>query len=241
MSRPANKDSKYSFALVDVRAMYFPLGLSLALHALIFWSAHELVPSPDAPAAQQHDLRASLQKMPSAAPIEKPVFDPDSSSRIAPERQPEKPAKAQPEKPRAIDGIAKGPLEREYAEAPSTPRIEPIRSGIDLVGLRQYHLALGKKARQFRRYPEEARAAGWRGRVTMRLVVSETGYPLGISLLDSSGFPVLDRTALEMMLLSASHTEVPESLRGRTFNIDLAIDYSPDDGPFTESANRKSP
>ena len=65
----------------------------------------------------------------------------------------------------------------------------------------------------------------------MRLVISETGSPLGVSLLDSSGFPVLDRAALEMMLLSASHTEVPESLRGRMFNIDLAIDYSPDDTP----------
>ena len=134
-------------------------------------------------------------------------------------------------KPRASDEIAKSPPEREYGEVQPNLPIEPVRNSIDLAGLRQYHLALGRKAQQFRRYPEEARSAGSRGRVTMRLVVSETGSPLGISLLGSSGFPVLDRAALEMMLLSASHTEVPESLRGRSFNIDLAIDYNPDDAP----------
>lgn len=231
MSVYAQKDTKRRFSLIDARPLYFPLGLSLTLHALVFLSAHEMSPLPDASAARQHELRGSLQQTPAAVPIEKPLFKPAASTEIAPVRQPEKPVKPRPDVPSATDGMAKGPLAQEHGEARPNLPIEPNRSSVDLAGLRQYHLALGRKARQFRRYPDEARAAGWQGRVTMRLVVSEAGSPLGISLLSSSGFPVLDRAALDMMLLSASHTEVPESLRGRTFNIDLAIDYNPDDKP----------
>ncbi|WP_265942735.1 energy transducer TonB [Dechloromonas sp. A34] len=97
--------------------------------------------------------------------------------------------------------------------------------------MRQYHLALGQKAKQFRRYPPAAREAGWQGRVAMRLAVSESGAPIGISLLGSSNFPDLDQAALEIMYLAAGHTEVPESLRGRAFTIDLAVDFHPDDAP----------
>lgn len=230
MSLRTNNVGKQSFYLVDARRLILPLGASLMLHAFILWSGRELSPTPGASAARQHNLRASMQQTPAAAPTEIPL-SPASSFENAPRRAPEKPVNAPPDKPRASDEIAKSPPEREYGEVQPNLPIEPVRNSIDLAGLRQYHLALGRKAQQFRRYPEEARAAGSRGRVTMRLVVSETGSPLGISLLGSSGFPVLDRAALEMMLLSASHTEVPESLRGRSFNIDLAIDYNPDDAP----------
>ena len=70
---------------------------------------------------------------------------------------------------------------------------------------------------------------------TVRMIELETldirTTTLGISLLDSSSFAILDQAAIDMMLLAASHTEVPESLRGRAFSIDLAIDYNPDDAP----------
>ena len=203
MSLRTNNVGKQSFYLVDARRLILPLGASLMLHAFILWSGRELSPTPGASAARQHNLRASMQQTPAAAPTEIPL-SPASSFENAPRRAPEKPVNAPPDKPRASDEIAKSPPEREYGEVQPNLPIEPVRNSIDLAGLRQYHLALGRKAQQF---------------------------PLGISLLGSSGFPVLDRAALEMMLLSASHTEVPESLRGRSFNIDLAIDYNPDDAP----------
>lgn len=227
----ANNDAGRGQVLNDLRQLIFPLGISLVLHALVFWSAPDVSPSPDSSAAGQNKLQASLSHKPAAVPVQKPLFNPAQPAETTPRRQPEKPAESRPDSLPASQGVAADPLRQAPTETPPNSPIEPIRSGIDLAGLRQYHLALGQKARQFRRYPEEARAAGWRGRVTMRLVISETGSPLGVSLLDSSGFPVLDRAALEMMLLSASHTEVPESLRGRMFNIDLAIDFSPDDTP----------
>lgn len=97
-------------------------------------------------------------------------------------------------------------------------------------GLRQYHMALGRMAARFKRYPARAREAGWEGRVPLRVTVSEAGVPVGVVITGSSGFPVLDEAALEMMRLAAGHTPVPESLRGRSFAIDLAVDYSLTEG-----------
>ncbi|MBI2277888.1 MAG: TonB family protein [Dechloromonas sp.] len=210
--------------LNDLRQLLRPLTVSLVIHALIFWQAPGLLLSPESPAARRGDLRASLQQTP---PVEPPPPSPSEPAETAPARQPEErsyaPTPPAPPSEPVVDPAAPDAL-------PATP-VEPLRSGIDVAGLRQYHLALGQKAKQFRRYPPTAREAGWQGRVAMRLAISESGAPIGISLLGSSNFPVLDQAALEMMYLAAGHTEVPESLRGRAFTIDLAVDFKPDDAP----------
>ncbi|MGE5492010.1 MAG: energy transducer TonB [Actinomycetota bacterium] len=118
------------------------------------------------------------------------------------------------------------PAAASAATAPETPAAQAPRPTVDLNGLRQYNLALGRVAARFKRYPAVAREAGWEGRVALRLVISEAGMPISLTLIGSSGFPILDQAALEMMRLAASHTPVPDSLRGRAFSIDLAVDYS---------------
>ncbi|HJV93043.1 MAG TPA: TonB family protein [Azonexus sp.] len=218
--------------LNDLRRLLRPLGISVVIHALIFWQAPGLLLSPASPAARHGDLRASLQQPPAAAPVvapraEPPALRPSQPAETAPARQPEERryAPTPPAPPSAPASEQAAPDSQ-----PATP-VEPVRNGIDVAGLRQYHLALGQKARQFRRYPPAAREAGWQGRVAMRLAISESGAPIGITLLGSSNYPILDQAALEMMFLAAGHTEVPESLRGRAFTIDLAVDFKPDDTP----------
>lgn len=213
----------------DLRQLLRPLTVSLLIHALIFWQAPGLLLSPESPAARHGDLRASLQQTPPvvAPRAEPPPPSPSQPAETAPARQPEERSYAPT--PPAPPSEPAGEQAAPDAQ-PATP-VEPLRSGIDVAGLRQYHLALGQKAKQFRRYPPAAREAGWQGRVAMRLAISESGAPIGITLLGSSNFPVLDQAALEMMFLAAGHTEVPESLRGRAFTIDLAVDFKPDDTP----------
>lgn len=215
--------------LHDLSHLLRPLAISLVVHALIFWQAPGLLPAPDSSAAGHGDLRARLQQAPVAAPrAEPPPPRPSEPAETAPARQPEErryvPTPPEP----AASEPANEPAGPEHQAAPPA---EPSNTGIDVAGLRQYHLALGQKARQFRRYPPEARDAGGQRRVAMRLAISETGTPISIKLLGSSDVPVLDQAALEMMFLAASHTEVPESLRGRAFTIDLAVDFNPNDAP----------
>jgi TonB family protein len=214
----------------EARRLISPLSISLVLHALVFSQAPGVLPSPDSPASRHGNLRAKLQATPAATvPIAQPALSPTVQTEKAAMRQPEIRDYSPPVTRPAPEAVTERPTEQAPPEVRPNAPVEPMRTGVDVAGLRQYHLALGQQARQFRRYPEEAREAGLKGRITMRLSVSETGSPLGISLLGSSGFAILDRAALEMMLLSASHTEVPESLRGRSFSIDLAVDYNPED------------
>lgn len=217
----------------DGRQLLRPLAISLLIHSLVWWQAPGLLPLTAAHTARNSDLRASLQAGPAVAPPppeQRPSTPPEPPA-AAPIRQPKERsyAPAPPEPAPPSEAAAEPVKEQAGPEILPTTPIEPRRTGIDLAGLRQYHLALGQKARQFRRYPQAAREAGWQGRVAMRLAVSETGAPIGISLLRSSNFPIIDQAALEMMFLASGHTEVPESLRGRAFTIDLAVDFNPED------------
>lgn len=212
----------------DGRQLLRPLVISLVIHALIGWQAPGLLLSPESPATRGRDLRASLQPAPGhAPPVEPTPTTPPEPAEAIPVRQPEERTYTRtPPEPLPPNESAPEPAPPDAQ--PDSP-IEPLRTGIDVAGLREYHLALGQKAKQFRRYPQAALDAGWQGRVAMRLSISEAGVPIGVNLLGSSNYPVIDQAALEMMYLAAGHTEVPERLRGRAFTIDLAVDFHPDD------------
>jgi TonB family protein len=98
-----------------------------------------------------------------------------------------------------------------------------------LEGLRQYHAALSRVAGSFRRYPPQARQEGREGRVALRLGIVTGGTPNSVLVIGSSGHEALDRAALDLIRLAASHTAVPETLRGMDFAIDLAVDYNLED------------
>lgn len=217
--------------LINKRQLLYPLALSLGLHALVFWQNPALSPPPASSTARNGHLQAKMQPKPIISPtVEAPAArQTESSETPAPARDVEERSYA-PTPP--VQPAAEQPTNEALAQEPlETTPIEPLRPGIDVGGLREYHMALGRMARQFRHYPLAAREAGAQGRVTMRLIVAETGVPASLSLLASSGFPKLDQAVLEMMHLAAGHTQVPDSLRGRAFNIDLAIDFNPDDAP----------
>lgn len=93
-------------------------------------------------------------------------------------------------------------------------------------GLREYRINLGREARRFKHYPPSAREHGWEGVVVV--VVSTT---LGLAvpqvrLSRSSGYALLDTQALEMMVQAVGVVNLPESLRGRDFALDLPIHFS---------------
>lgn len=46
-------------------------------------------------------------------------------------------------------------------------------------------------------YPKIAREMGWEGKVTVSFVVCENGYVDSIKIIESSGFGILDKNAIE--------------------------------------------
>jgi protein TonB len=102
-------------------------------------------------------------------------------------------------------------------------RAPALNDGIDADGLRKFRLDLATQARRSKNYPPRALAAGWRGTAEVRLTVERGGILREPELLRSSGFPVLDAAALDMLARAAPQTAIPESLTGRTFSVVLPV------------------
>lgn len=77
--------------------------------------------------------------------------------------------------------------------------------------------------RRYRRYPAQAMEKGWQGRVEIRLVIGANGMTQSYVIRTSSGFPLLDETALDMVKKGRPLVQVPPSLRGREFTVDVPV------------------
>lgn len=106
------------------------------------------------------------------------------------------------------------------------PAPELPHEAVNADGLREYRISLAIAARRFKRYPALARERGWEGTTEIALLVSSRLPALEVILLRSSGHPVLDRQAQEMMNQAAQATVLPESLRGRDLRIVLPVKFS---------------
>jgi protein TonB len=204
------------------RQLARPLALSLFLHALLIWND---APNTSAPPSGNPPLLARLHQ-PAAAPAK--IETPPSVASDTP-KEAEDPSPTRPPTERSYPSqtaeTASSPSEMTTQEGISTAPPAPITSA----SLYEYHLAISRAARQFRRYPEAALQAGWQGRVVIRLTVAADGTPHKLQLIGSSGHNVLDEAALEMLYLAAGHTQAPTSLQGRSFDIDLAINFNPEE------------
>lgn len=129
------------------------------------------------------------------------------------------------------------PVERSHDES-ETPTVVATASalpasgvsaasseGLDAEGVRSYLLALAAELRRVKRYPQQAVEAGWVGVVKVRIAVAANGAIQSEQLAASSGYPVLDEEALDMVRNAAPLAAVPESLRGRSFPLTLSIGF----------------
>lgn len=105
----------------------------------------------------------------------------------------------------------------------------PAAEGVSADGLRRYRLNLAVQARSFKRYPAQARAAGWVGRVELFLSVNSTGQAQ-VSVNKSSGYGVLDEAGRAMIEASAQRTPIPDSLRGKAFSLVVPVVFDLNDG-----------
>lgn len=211
------------------RPQLIALGISLALHAILLVSHADRHSSASQPASAKR-INSTLRPAAAPQPIAPPAIQPEK-----PIETPAKPAEpaprpvVQPEPVAQEDAPAASPEPEPPESAPPTVAEQPLPPAVRLAGLREYHMALGRMAAQFRRYPPELRAAGIGGRIAIRLHVGENGMPAALTLLGSSETWLLDQTAMEILRLAASHTPVPEVLRGRAFDIDLVLTFNPND------------
>ncbi len=77
--------------------------------------------------------------------------------------------------------------------------------------------------RRYRRYPAQAMEKGWQGKVEIRLAIGANGMTQSYVIKTSSGFQLLDETALDMVKKGRPWVQVPPSLRGREFVVDVPV------------------
>lgn len=108
-------------------------------------------------------------------------------------------------------------------------KIVPPAAGVSADGLRRYRLNLAVQARSFKRYPAQARAAGWVGTVALFLSVDSEGRVI-VAVNKSSGYGVLDEAGRAMIEASAQRTPVPDVLRGKAFSLVIPVVFDLNDG-----------
>jgi len=77
--------------------------------------------------------------------------------------------------------------------------------------------------RRYKRYPALAMEKGWQGRVEVRMVIGANGMLASTSIKASSGHAILDNQAVDMLKKGKTTVQIPASLRGREFSVDVPV------------------
>jgi protein TonB len=244
-------------SLAGERALFWCVLASIALHALVLlglsWGdapappaktllvlTARLAPFAAAPRAPSQPEHAPPPTEPASAPrpaLTKPAASPAPATQKA---APAEPVKApQPESAPAAPGSAASstppaaPVQARAApQAPAgTPGTEAAaKSGNedDAGTLDKYKLALIVATKRYKRYPTIAMEKGWQGRVDVHMVIGANGMLVNASIKTGSGHEILDNQALDMLKKGKMTVEIPASLRGREFSIDVPVIFNLD-------------
>ena len=102
--------------------------------------------------------------------------------------------------------------------------VEPAQEP-DAGTLAQYRLLVLGAARRFKQYPETAAENNWQGKVEIRMVIDSRGEISSLDVRTSAGHAVLDRHALEMIERAKAFAQIPPSLRGKEFAVDIPVEF----------------
>lgn len=200
--------------------------LSLLIHALLLLGIFdELALRLAAPAAPLEVTLATQARAVTVLPATMPAARPAAHSAVA---------------PRADSGVRKRSLPAAPAVAADTPvpestapALDSLRStplsgvdGVNADDLRAYRISLAIAARRFKHYPTVARANGWEGAPELAISIGPHRPAPEVVVVRSSGYPVLDTQAREMIAQAARLTVLPERLQGYSFRLLLSMQFS---------------
>lgn len=173
------------------------------------------MPRPDKPV---HHREVATTREPAAPPVpQSPAQRPATNDSTV-----EVPGRSAAEAPRAAPVPVPVPA-AQPAAGESVRTSPPVVDDVGADGMRQYRISLAAQAKRFKLYPARAMEAGMTGTAEVRVTIGPTGFPLEVQLAKSSGYELLDRTAMDMIRKAAPRTAIPEALRGRTFTVGLPV------------------
>ena len=155
------------------------------------------------------------QAKPSPQPVVKPVNTPQPIS--------------EPPPPPVIAAAPKAETPPTFvAPAPVVTKPEPPTPTVNQADLdsarNQYGSALSREIAKHINYPGIAKMRGWQGVVEIDFQLDGNGKILSQKIHTSSGFPVLDNQALEMVKKS-NFPMPPEVLKSSAFNVTVPVSF----------------
>ena len=115
-----------------------------------------------------------------------------------------------------------------------TPFATPAAAGSGLTpaqavgeGARAYRLSIARGLQQVQQQSPELKSVGDPRMIRFVLSVGGGGELQGLRIVDSSGSDALDAAATSMIRSAISLALLPETLQGKAFSIEVAMEVSP--------------
>jgi protein TonB len=169
------------------------------------------------------------QPKPETKPVPRPETPPEKATETAPEK-PARPEATEQPKAKAAEKAAPAP-------APSAPskqaKAKSSAQGSGTVAINKGQLqslkaSWGNKIRKLiqRRGPGKKGIAGRAGSTVVALTVTRAGQLAAVSILESSGHPVLDAAAVAAVKAAGPFPQAPAELTDGRYSFALPIDFS---------------
>lgn len=157
---------------------------------------------------------APLQRQPVPEPIA-PV--PEVRSEIPPPPAPTARPAPTPQLPQPEPQAAAKP------ETTAPPTVRQTQLPLDPAALKMFGEVLAQAIGKRKDYPRLARVRNWQGTTELKLQIGTNGKLQDVHVGHSSGFPILDAAAIQMVHDAAPLPEVPETLRGRELTMTVPV------------------
>jgi periplasmic protein TonB len=155
--------------------------------------------------------RVEPPPVPAAQPRVEPVTPP-----VQPPAPPVVAATVQPAPVAAPVPPPASPPPAALKKVPSVPAVESSL-------LLTYGQSISKEIKRYQKYPPVAQRRGWEGTAEVLLQIAADGKVTSITLGKTSGRPVLDEEALNMVRKASPLPQAPQDLRGRELTVTVPI------------------
>ena len=176
-------------------------------------------PEPEPPPPPKKEIpKPRIEPKPKVTPTPAPVAEP-----------PSEPSKSEDVPPPAVI-TAPPEVEVPTFEAPPPPPPEPPKptgpTQADIDAARSlYKSLLEREIVKHKQYPAIAKRRGLQGETIIELQIDTNGQPTSVKVQTSSGFDVLDNTAIEMVRKTVAATSIPAILRGTSSTFLVPVSF----------------
>jgi periplasmic protein TonB len=183
------------------------------------------VPAPQTQPKQLEPLPMPVQTRPEPVVVppppvlREPLPEPVAPTPEVREAPPVQPARAAP----TPQPPPPAPQVTARAEAITPPPVHQTQLTLDSGALKAFGEVLAQAIGKRKDYPRLARIRNWQGTTELTLQIGPDGKLQDVHVGHSSGFPMLDAAAIQMVHNAAPLPDVPEVLRGRELTMTVPV------------------